>query len=101
MPLPTSALRLLATLGVTFGIYWFGAYHGDVHGGGLRSFYVATVFGRLFLALAFGWVGLGSGVGTHLRRGIWFLAVVNVVGALSTARAVRQDDQDRVAVEGS
>lgn len=67
-----------------FGFYYVGAAHGDITRRGLKSFYEATVWGRLFLFTSFM-------ILVAVKKSQWqlsFLAIVNLIGALSMKRAL-------------
>lgn len=74
-----------------FGFYYIGAAHGDLTGKGVESFYRSTVYGRLFLGVAFSAL-------VALDKSQWqllILAAVNGLGALSMHLALQK------SVEGS
>ena len=68
-----------------FGFYYTGAAHGEVTRRGIKSFYEATVYGRLFLFVSFM-------ILVAVKKSQWqlsILAVVNLLGAGSMWQALK------------
>ena len=82
-------IRIGGVLASLFGFYYVGAAHGDITHKGLESFYRSTVYGRLFLVIAFV-------VLVALKKSQWqllILAGLNLLGAASMHKALNPSEQ--------
>ena len=78
-------IRIGGILAMLFGFYYAGAAHGEITRRGVKSFYEATIWGRLFLFVSFM-------ILVAIKKSQWqlsILAFINLIGAASMWRALR------------
>ena len=72
-----------------YGFYYLGAGYGDTQQQGLHGFYRSTIWGRLFLFVAFSVIVLRQ----EVERALMLPAIVNVLGAIAMHMALSKQQQ--------